>query len=142
MAIKNYTTQVNMHRTISEIEEILWDHGATQISKQSEDGIPSALYFTVPFNDMPINYKLPANWKSVLKILKDDPDVTGKFETKKQAIRVSWRNIKDWIASQMALIETDMVSMDQIFLPFMVDPETDKTVHDRFVEQGPKLLEG
>lgn len=32
---------------------------------------------------------------------------------------VAWANIKDWVEAQMALYETAMVSLPQIFLPFV-----------------------
>jgi hypothetical protein len=31
---------------------------------------------------------------------------------------ITWRILKDWTEAQLALIETGMVSVEQIFLPF------------------------
>lgn len=31
------------------------------------------------------------------------------------------RNIRDWVLAQMAIIEAGMVSMDEVFLPYMTD---------------------
>lgn len=138
MAIKNYRTRVGFYRTISEIEKILSEHGVTQVSKVLEDGDPVAIYFTIPYNNIPVNYKLQTNWEKVYKILQD---TSGAKKTEKHAKRVAWRNIKDWIDAQTALIETEMVELQQIFLPYMVD-QNDQTVYDRFLEQGPKLLTG
>lgn len=36
---------------------------------------------------------------------------------------MGWRIINDWVEAQLAIIETDMVSLDQVFLPYMsVEP--------------------
>ena len=47
-----------------------------------------------------------------------------------QAKRVAWRIVKDWVEAQMALLDTTMMSLDQIFLPYMLlTPE--QTVYER-----------
>ena len=33
-------------------------------------------------------------------------------------MRVAWRILKDWVEAQLALIETGMVSVEQVFLPY------------------------
>lgn len=38
-----------------------------------------------------------------------------------QAERVSWRIVKDWVEAQMAILESEMVQMDEIFLPYMLN---------------------
>jgi hypothetical protein len=38
-----------------------------------------------------------------------------------QAERVAWRIIKDWVETQMAILESQMVQMEEIFLPYMVN---------------------
>jgi hypothetical protein len=55
-----------------------------------------------------------------------------------EAYRVAWANIKDWVEAQMALYETEMVDMPQIFLPFAVDSKGE-TLYDR-VGRGEFLL--
>ena len=39
-----------------------------------------------------------------------------------QANRTAWRIIKEWILAQMALIETEMVSVEEVFLPLQCSP--------------------
>lgn len=41
-------------------------------------------------------------------------------EWKLQAVRTAWRIVKDWVEAQMALVETQMVTTGQVFLPYMV----------------------
>src|SRR5438552_18436509 len=37
-----------------------------------------------------------------------------------QAVRVEWRIVKDWVEAQLALIETRMVTAQQVFLPYAI----------------------
>ena len=46
--------------------------------------------------------------------------VTAPESRRQQAVRASWRILKDWVEAQMALLETGMVTMDEIFLPYML----------------------
>jgi hypothetical protein len=41
--------------------------------------------------------------------------------TLEQAERVAWRIVKDWVDAQMAILESEMVQMDEIFLPYMLN---------------------
>ena len=36
---------------------------------------------------------------------------------------MAWRILKDWVEAQMAILESEMVQMDEIFLPYMVTNE-------------------
>ena len=38
-----------------------------------------------------------------------------------QAERTAWRNIRDWVLAQMALVESCDAEMDEVFLPYLTD---------------------
>lgn len=60
---------------------------------------------------------LPANVAAVQKVL-EKQRVKADYA---QAERVAWRIVKDWVEAQMAILESEMVQMDEIFLPYMTD---------------------
>ena len=47
--------------------------------------------------------------------------------------RVAWRNIRDWVMAQLALYETEIVEMPQVFLPFATDAKG-QTLYEKMVE--------
>lgn len=60
--------------------------------------------------------------------------VMAKERTKcddEQAERIAWRNLKDWIAAQVALVETEQATMDELFFPKLVD-RNEKTLYEAF----------
>jgi len=71
-------------------------------------------------NGNPIGFRLPTDWVPVLELLKKDPKVPQKLCTRDQAVRVAWRIVKDWIMAQMAIIDTKMVKIEDVFLPYAV----------------------
>lgn len=103
MAILNYTTSIECEKTISEIQKILVKHGATKIVTDYEDKIPVAVTFCLILNQTPIGYSLPANYDGVLASMKSDHKVPRRMCNKEQALKVSWRIVKDWVEAQMAI---------------------------------------
>lgn len=118
MPLLNYTTKVNVYATLGEIQGQLVAHGARKIVQDyDDDGHITALSFLIDTPAGPRGIRLPANVDAVHAVLtrqkvKCDRD---------QAERVAWRIVKDWVEAQMAILESEMVQMDEIFLPYMVN---------------------
>ena len=138
MAILDYTTKVPVSRTIAQIQAKLVEHGARAIIMEyGDDGRVEALAFNVkmPNRDLPI--RLPINTASTLKVLQRqaaDREIPARYANEAHAYRVAWRNIFHWISSQMALLETEMVRMEEIFLPYIIT-DSGKTVFQVMAEK-------
>ena len=46
--------------------------------------------------------------------------IPPRYVSKEQAERVAWRILKDWVESQMAIVEAGMVKAEEVFLPYML----------------------
>ncbi len=119
MAILNYTTKIKAEKTIMEIQQILVKHGATKIVTDYEGGVPKAVTFCLMLNNKIIGYSLPANYSGVLKSMKKSP-ISKRLLTEEQAVRVSWRIIKNWVEAQMALVEAHLADVPEVFLPYAI----------------------
>lgn len=141
MALKNYTTKINANKTIGEIQEILAKHKAKAILTEFDDeGEAMSLSFKVESTKGEIGIKLPANIEKVCHVLKKQKEKNNQIcDTKEQAKRTAWRNLKDWIDIQMALLETEQVEMEEIFLPYMVN-RNGQTLYQAF--QNNQLMIG
>lgn len=141
MAIFKYTTTIDPERTISEIARLLVPRGATGIlSEYDENQRVSAVSFKMVSNGQTIGFRLPCQWRPILTILNDDRKVPSKLKTNDQAIRVAWRIVHAWVEAQMALVDTQMVEMRSIFLPYTVMKDG-KTLAEH-VEDNPNFLLG
>lgn len=124
MALLNYTTSIGVHKTLGEIHETLAVHGAKKVMYDYDDaGHIRTLSFVVNTPDGERGVKLPANVPAIFEVLKQQKKA-GKIKTNPdyaQAERVAWRIIKDWVESQMAILESQMVQFEEIFLPYMVN---------------------
>ena len=139
MGLLNYTTSISGEKTIGEIQKALSRAGACAILCEYDGfGSVSALAFRIATNFGEIAFQLPANIAAVKKILAQQAHA-GKIPRKfaqddAQAARVAWRILKDWIEAQLALIETGMVTVEQIFLPFAQNA-SGQTVYEALLEK-------
>ena len=140
MAILNYTTKIAFEKTISEIQACLVKHGATKIvTDYSPDRLPTALTFCLSISDNLVAFSLPANYSGVLSAMKKDRKVPKNFQTSEQALRVSWRIVKDWVEAQMAIVEAQLADMAEVFLPYAVT-KRGNTLYKELKGDGMKLL--
>lgn len=100
MPILNYTTSIPFEKTIGEITTVLVNHGAQKIVVDYQDKVPSAITFCLVVNDRLVAYCLPSNHTGVLAAMKKNRKVPGRLCTTEQALRVSWRILKDWVEAQ------------------------------------------
>ena len=128
MAILNYTTTIDAFKTVSEIEYILMKHKAKSIMKEFSDNS------IIGYSQVPI--KLPVKVDECLKVLRIEKRSGTRTikDTRDQAERVAWRILKDWVNAQMALLDIEMVRMEEIFLPYIVDNHG-RTLFEKLEEQ-------
>lgn len=139
MALLNYTTTIAVEKTVGEIQRLLSKNGARSIQTDYDaEGEPVALAFQVETKIGTVGYRLPANIDAIHRVLTQQYNtgkVARRFVTKEQAGRVGWRILKDWTEAQMALLETRMVTLDEIMLPWMIAGKHGETFYQLFESQ-------
>lgn len=142
MPIKNYTTGINFMKSIGEIQGCLVAHNARAIMiNYGDDGIPESLSFSIETSNRQMGFRLPSNIKGVLGAM-EKQGLSARFTTRDHAARVAWRIVKDWVVAQIAILEAEMVSIDEIFLPYLLT-DGDKTLYQMFLDKGfPQLGAG
>ena len=145
MPLANYTTEVTAIKSVGEIQGLLTGHGARSILIDYKDGEPIALAFIIPTKHGDLPFRLPANIEKVQVVLKKmrsrnrwNPNADRL--DRERALKVAWRILRDWVRAQLAIIETEMVTIDQVFLPYMT--HRGKTVYEIFVEGHLQLPQG
>lgn len=141
MPILNFTTKIDAWKTVSEIQQILSKNNVSHCSVKNEGSFPVALSFTIEFKQQPLNFLLPCNYKGVLECFKKDKKVPNSSKNPEQAIRTSWRIVKDWVEAQMAIIESEQATIEQVFMPYLIINETGETLSSKLLNgDGLKLL--
>ena len=131
--IRNYETGVSWQVTVGQIEDLLVSFGAEAILKDyMGDGRIAALSFKYKQR----GYRLPANSEKISEMLRDYPGYKNTTQQRRddQAERIAWRNMRDWLEAQVALIRTSQVEVEQIMLPYMCYGEA--TLYDKLKREG------
>ena len=142
MPILNYTTKISSYKTVGQLQSILAKAGAKSVNISYDDeSEPIALVFVIQIKDEFVNFKLPSNWQGVLSAMNKDKSIAKHFKKEQQARRVAWRIIKDWTEAQLAIIDAELASLPEVFLPYAVSPNTGLTLYQEF-ERGNLLGSG
>ena len=124
MPLLDYTTSVPVARTVAQVQAKLVEHGARAVMMEYDDrGRINALAFNVrtPNGEIPI--RLPIDVAATLRVLERqyaNREIPARYVKEEHAYRVAWRNIFHWVSAQMALLQTEMVKMEEIFLPYVI----------------------
>jgi len=141
MPLLNYTTSISAQKTVDEIMGILAGHSAKAIlMNYDNDGQIESLSFQIATPQGDIGIRLPVDPDAVLKVMSRQ-GVPRKYLDRAHAIRVAWRIVKDWIKAQMAIVETEMVRIEQVFLPYWITP-SGKTLYAHLVDTKFQLTKG
>jgi hypothetical protein len=140
-----YTTKIEPGKTINEIQDVLANHGAKAImTNYGDNGKIESLSFQILVDGQSRAVRLPCDPVPVFKVLSrqyEEGKIPRGFVDEHQALRVAWRIVLYWVTAQMAILETQMVKLEQIFLPYMVMRDG-KTLFESMVKTGFKLLGG
>ena len=141
MPIKNYTSDTPASRSIQEIQDALVKHGASGVLFEYEKGTGriAALKFKLPVKGQDVGFSLPVGWRQFKAVLVEQRVIGPKTkEADDKAYRIAWRCLRDWVLAQMALYETQMVDLPQVFLPYAMSKDGAHTLYDQVV--GGNLL--
>lgn len=144
--IKNYTSEQKLDTTAALIQKILARAGAKRVMFDYDDnGDLEGIAFFIKTSQGEIPIKLPARVEKVHQVMyssgKEYVSPRIKEARMDQAKRTAWKNIQDWIDAQCAMIETDMVKMEEVFLPYMATP-TGETFYEVMEDKGFLLPSG
>ena len=147
MNIKNYTSTIEAPRSMSKIEELLVEIGATNINKQYAEkiciGITFLLFDQLLKQTLPFHLKAQVEecfnvvWQDVKR-----PRPETKAAIQQQANRTAWKILSDWTEVQCTMILLGQAKPLQMFLPFMYDMKTNETLFDKVSTGKVKLLQG
>lgn len=117
MPLSNYQSRSPMPNIFADIQKTLVEHGAKQVVFDYGDvGKIVGITFTIETQAGPMTIRLPAMFDRVQAIF----DKQGLRYKPDQPYRTAWATLRDWVKAQMALIDWQMVKLEQVFLPYAV----------------------
>lgn len=146
MAALNYTTSVPVERTVGQVQALLARAGAASVATHYESGKPAGVSFVLRTPHGQRAFTLPVDSGAVYRLLVQQERAgqlrhgrKGQYSSPEHAARVAWRVAKDWLEAQVALIEAQMASLDQIMLPYL-HVDGDRTLYEVYREREQAAL--
>lgn len=115
--------------------------GAKSILIEYDGAKLSALSFQYMVAANAIPFRLPCRWQALETVLRKSgkrPRSDDTFEG--WARRVAWRQILRWIEAQMALVETSMVKIQEVFFPYICT-QSGQTLYELQEHKGFLMLD-
>ena len=121
--VKNYTTEILAHETIAEVQQMLAMAGATGIAMDYDgQGKIKSLFFKLKVENKEMPFKLPAKPAEVYEIL--FAKMTGqkryKALRKQKSLNIAWRIVRDWLESQLTLIQLKQAEAGEVFFAYLL----------------------
>lgn len=139
----NYTTTIDAMKSAGECIAALAKHGASAVGIRYDNAVPTGLSFQIRTVWGDRAFSLPVNIAGTEKAMREANRkglVPNRYLGRDQAIRVSWRVMKDWLEAQLALIEAGVADLPQVMLPYLHTPDG-RTLWDAYQENETKALE-
>lgn len=130
--IKNYCSETKVETSVSMIQKILVANKAEKIMMDYVNGEPTSITFAITTPNGLLPVRLPARIEGVSRVMYRRSLQQLKSNAQlEQVKRTAWKNLHDWVDAQMALLQTEMVKMEEIFLPYVVVVDN-QTIYERF----------
>ena len=137
------TTKIPVGKTVAQIQNILGEYGACAVMSEYENGEVKAICFKVLFLDRELPFRLPCKHEPIFNRLMSKVKKAREnteIELLDQSKRVAWRQILKWVEAQMALIDTEMVKVQEVFLPYIQVGIDGETFYQKLENKGFKAL--
>lgn len=122
MAISFYTSDVAVAKTAGDIQALLARRGVARISTlYAENGEAAGLGFTLRTDYGIRDFEMPVRIDGVYAALAADASIPKSKRTREQAQRTAWRIAHALLVAQVALIDAELATLDELMMPFMVD---------------------
>lgn len=136
------TTKIDPSVTVAQIQAVLGSYGAGAIMTEYDKGQVIGVCFKINVNGKDIPFRLPCRWEAINDVFQARRKKANKrSDDEAQAKRVAWRQILRWVEAQMALVETNMVRIQEVFMPYVQVNLSGQTLYEKLEETKFKMIE-
>jgi len=144
----NYSTQISADVTSGECMRLLGRYGASAVSITFEAREPAGLSFRITTDLGDHGYQVRVRWKGthlLLKqaqakgLLKHKVRAAAWYVTEEHAKAVAWRQLRDWLEGNLAMVEAGQFELSEVMLPWrLLAPG--QTMFDAVTEEDQRSL--
>lgn len=141
MNLKNYTTKIPAYQSVNQIKKMLIDYGANGIMEEYGDNKKiSGICFILDVDGFKLPFKLPAKEDGIYRWLLKKHKNKSEDDLRKQAERVCWKQMYEWVHIQLSLVELDQAAPLEVFFPYLYDRSKNESYYQKAVSNGIQKL--
>lgn len=137
------TTQIEPQKTAGEIISELVKAGASSVNTDYQDGRICGLRWIMRLCGGDVLFSMPVRTEPIFALINGRRSYPSSYRIcdREQAERVAWRQLLRWVQAQLAMIDTGMVTTQEVFLPYIVvNADTNQTLFQKFEESRFKMI--
>lgn len=145
------STEVPAERTAAEVVGLLARAGARRTTVEYDDaGAPIAIEFglVVPGFSVPFPFSVPVRTARIYDLLQErrgHPNSRSQVvdrakHDRDKARRIAWRQVYRWMEAQLAMVDAGMAKRQEVFMPYLLDTASGKTLFELMEGSGFKQL--
>lgn len=141
------TTEIDPTRTAGEIVSELVAAGASSVNTDYKNGVIAGLRWIMRVGGVEVLFDMPVRIEPVYKFFLERREGNKQWISQKdkdklreKAERVAWRQLLRWVQAQNAMIDTGMVQPGEVYLAYMVNPGTNRTLFEHMLDTQFKAL--
>jgi hypothetical protein len=125
------TTAISPNKSVSEIQYLLAEYGASAILIEYEEGGIRAVSFKYSTNGQETPYRIPCQWQEIKGLLeRKHKRKPYKKNLEYEAKMIAWRQARRWVEAQLAFLQAKQAKFEQLFLSHrLVGPN--ETLYER-----------
>lgn len=138
--MKKIKNQLSRSKNIfSDIQKILSAHQARKLMfEYNKNGRVEGMAFGLEIDGKELMFRLPARTENLARLLYQQDLLSLQDKEIDHCYQTAWANIRDWIDAQLAMVDTEMVVMGEVFLPYYV--HKNGLSHFEAILKNPQLL--
>ncbi len=130
-------TDIPAHRTRGQVSSLMSDfEGVAEISQQLENGKVIGFRFAMLVDGRPFIFQLPVRTSRVVKQLVDRRQKPPRSDEmpaiERKAERIAWRQTLRWIEAQLAMVDTGLADVAEVFMPYMLGLDGSTTMYEHW----------
>ena len=133
------TTTIAPEKTVAQITQLLTQYNVAAVLLDYEHGgkVAAVSFRLSVGQNNQIPFRLPCRWQAVkAKLAAARKKATRGDTLDDWARRVAWRQVLRWLEAQLAMVDTGMVKMEEVMLPYAQLGMSGSTVYEAISGNG------
>ncbi len=133
MKIKNWSATLEASESIAIIRQELGKHGARKFALVRRGSQAVGFTFDLLIAEQFFHFRVALDLEAIVPLVAQSMEQGVTALVRQQAYRTAWANLRDHVASGLALVDSGAAEIERVFFPYLLmDEEGQETYFEAF----------